>query len=150
MSTSTATRRLRPASPAPGPGRLSAVLVASGGAALLAAVTFTVHPGVHASTPAGSAAGDVPTTTYVHTLTPEIEAGGTARIVTGVSADGLLPEGEVELRIGDRVLTRDLEVGTASTGVQLNEPGTVTVHARYLGSDAADASASEPVTITVR
>lgn len=148
MSTSTATRRLRAAPPAPGTGRLGTILVASGAVALLGAAAFTVHPGLEAPGQAG--AGSAPTTTYVHTLTPEVESGGTARIVTGVAADGALPEGKVELRIGDRVLSRELEVGTATASVQMHEPGTVQVRARYLGTDAADASASEPVTITVR
>lgn len=133
--------------------RFGIVLATSGAAAVVAAAALTLQPGVVTGTAADllpASDSTVPTTTKVHALTPSVDAGDTVRVAAGVAAEGTRPEGSVELRVGDETVTRELSVGTAVAGVQVEEPGTVHVQARYLGSDGTMSSWSEPIEVVVR
>ncbi|OUZ08898.1 hypothetical protein BHE97_12270 [Aeromicrobium sp. PE09-221] len=132
--------------------RLGIILAASGASALVAATVLTIGPSAAQAGPGDQAAdGAAPSTASVQVLTPRIDAGGTARIVIGVVNEGVRPEGRVQVKIGDRVLTRDLTVGTASASVRIDEPGTIEVRARHIDHGAAVRAAwSDAVTIAVR
>lgn len=128
--------------------RLGVTLAASGATSLVAAAVLTLGPNPASAEPNPARGEAVPSTASIQVLTPRVEPGGTARVVVGVASDGTRPEGRVQLEVGDRVLTRDLAVGTASASVQLDEPGEVRVRARHLGGDGP-ARWSDPVTIAV-
>ncbi|MFD1859830.1 hypothetical protein EHW97_01560 [Aeromicrobium camelliae] len=133
--------------------RLGIVLATSGAAAIVAAASLTLQPGVVTGTAADllpASDTTVPTTTNVLALTPSVEAGDTVRVAAGVAAAGARPEGTVELRVGEEIVTRELSVGTAVAGVRVDDPGTVDVQARYLGADGTMSSWSDPVEVVVR
>lgn len=135
----------------PSSSRLGIVVATSGAAAVVATTALTAGPGATASAhDLSSAAGhSAPSRTYVHALTSSIRAGETARFAVGVAAEGTRPEGAVELRVGEQTVRRGLAVGTAVANVVIDEPGTVLVQGRYLGSNEADGSWSDPLEITV-
>ncbi|MBM9463130.1 hypothetical protein JL108_06680 [Aeromicrobium sp. YIM 150415] len=130
--------------------RTGMLLAVSGATAMAAAALLTVNPAKAYAEQASPTDVDGSSTVRVQVLTPRIEAGGTARFVVGVSAEGARPDGEVQLRIGDRVVTRELVVGTASVNVRLDEPGAVEVRARHLDDASSHARWSDATVIAVR